>query len=177
MAAVLIVVLVLVGAWAMHESAPPPRPPLPSAAMDGATPAGAAGARAERAPAALLGVRWRLVELDGKPVAAPTGAAMAPTAADGEPPWLGLAPGSQLIVFGGCNRIGGTYQLDERALRFDRLRSTRRACAPPTMQLETELLAALPQVNDWRLSGDRLELLDAAGRPRLRFESAGPLAL
>lgn len=71
---------------------------------------------------------------------------------------------------GGCNRFTGAVELDGAALEFGMLAATRMAC-PDTMQQEQAFLQALGEVRRWNIVGQHLELFDAEGRLRARFEA------
>ena len=59
----------------------------------------------------------------------------------------------------GCNRFFGGYSLMP-GLTFDGIGTTRMACTGRRAEVEAAFLAALAQVNDWRLGEDgSLELL------------------
>jgi hypothetical protein len=70
----------------------------------------------------------------------------------------------------GCNRLMGGYRVEGEALTFDQLAGTRMACAEG-METEKAFLDALARVARWRISGDKLELLDAGGRLLATFEA------
>jgi copper homeostasis protein (lipoprotein) len=101
----------------------------------------------------LEGTAWRLVELDGKPVAAP---------ADSR------APGFTLLVDGhkvqgsaGCNRMMGSYELTGSSLKFGPLATTRMAC--PAMEAEQAYLKALGTTTRYEIMGSSLTLFGADG--------------
>jgi copper homeostasis protein (lipoprotein) len=60
--------------------------------------------------------------------------------------------------------------VDGSALTFGNLALTRMACAEG-MDQETAFLAALGNVRSWRISGDRLELLDTGGATLATFQA------
>jgi heat shock protein HslJ len=70
----------------------------------------------------------------------------------------------------GCNRLIGSYELNEDKLRFGRIASTMMAC---TKGMETELafIQALEQVNSWKITGLTLELFDISGKRLARFDT------
>jgi putative lipoprotein len=70
---------------------------------------------------------------------------------------------------GGCNRYGGTATLSGASVLFGDLFSTKMACAPALMDQETRFMAALQAVRSYRMETTRLVLVDATGKPRLRF--------
>jgi putative lipoprotein len=71
---------------------------------------------------------------------------------------------------GGCNVLTGSYTLNGEHLTLSQVAGTMMAC-PDGMNTETAFLHALERVNQWRIAGGQLELLDAAGNPVARFES------
>jgi copper homeostasis protein (lipoprotein) len=70
----------------------------------------------------------------------------------------------------GCNRLVGGYELNGDKLTFGQMASTRMAC-PDGMDTERAFLAALQEVKKWKVAGQHLELLDAAGNLEARFEA------
>lgn len=70
---------------------------------------------------------------------------------------------------GGCNRYGGSVNLSGGSLLMSELFSTKMACAPALMDQETKFMAALQAVRTFRMDGDKLVLVDATGKARLRF--------
>jgi uncharacterized lipoprotein YbaY/heat shock protein HslJ/uncharacterized lipoprotein NlpE involved in copper resistance len=70
----------------------------------------------------------------------------------------------------GCNRVTGTFELDGDRLRFGQTAGTMMAC-PEGMEQEKRFLATLAQVERYRIRGSHLELLDADGVARARFEA------
>jgi heat shock protein HslJ len=78
----------------------------------------------------------------------------------------------------GCNRIGGNYTQIEGRLTFKpTMQSTMMACPEPLMKQEQTVGLALTRVDSFRLDGDRLDLLDAAGTPQLRLLRHKPAPL
>lgn len=71
---------------------------------------------------------------------------------------------------GGCNRFTGAYELAGQTLRFSQLASTMMACAAG-MDNELRLHVALNSTASWRIRGEKLELLDAAGGSLASFEA------
>ena len=70
----------------------------------------------------------------------------------------------------GCNRLMGRYELKGDALAFDQIVATKMNCAPG-MGLEKAFVEALGQVKTWKITGQRLDLFDAAGKPVARLEA------
>jgi heat shock protein HslJ len=110
----------------------------------------------------LEGTYWRAVELAGKPAPAqdPKREAHLLFQADGR------VSGSD-----GCNRVSGTYKREGDAVTFGPMAGTRMAC-PDTGDIERAFGDALQRAARLTVSGDRLELLDAAGL-RLAAFAAG----
>ena len=70
----------------------------------------------------------------------------------------------------GCNRLMGRYELKGDALAFDQIVATKMNCAQG-MGLEKAFVEALGQVKTWKITGQRLDLFDAAGKPVARLEA------
>jgi heat shock protein HslJ len=64
---------------------------------------------------------------------------------------------------GGCNRITGSYTLEGDKLKFSQMASTMMACISG-MDTEHAFLDALGKTDSWKITADRLELLDASGK-------------
>jgi heat shock protein HslJ len=71
---------------------------------------------------------------------------------------------------GGCNRMTGSYELKGDRLSFGRVAGTMMACLEG-MDTEKAFLDPLRQVNSWKITGQHLELFDAAGKPVARLEA------
>ncbi|HEY1283809.1 MAG TPA: META domain-containing protein [Steroidobacteraceae bacterium] len=82
---------------------------------------------------------------------------------------LEFMPGDRVAGRGGCNRYSGSVKLSGGSLLMSELFSTKMACAPALMDQETRYLAALQAVRSYRMEGTKLVLVDATGKPRLRF--------
>lgn len=107
----------------------------------------------------LVGHYWKAVELGGTPVPE-SGLTREPHLRfDGD----GRAAGSD-----SCNGVSGPYTVDGSALAFGQFVATMMAC-PDTQAVEQAFRDALTATARWQLSGDRLELLDAAGTVVARF--------
>lgn len=110
----------------------------------------------------LEGTRWKLVELDGKPIQMPAGA---------DDPYLQLqAATAKLEGFAGCNRVMGAYKLGGDALEFPGVAATRRYCES-TAAMEQGFLAALTATRSYRISGNSLELLADTKTTLARLEA------
>lgn len=112
----------------------------------------------------LRGTYWKLVRLDGAAVAVAAGRPEA---------HLVLASDALRVSgSGGCNRLGGGFEIDGDALRFGGVAATRMAC-PEGMEQEQRFLDVLSQVARYRIRGSHLELLDAQDTVRARLEADG----
>ena len=78
--------------------------------------------------------------------------------------------GGRVGGLGGCNRFGGRYAMDGDRLSFSPLMATRMACRPDIMKAEQAFLDMLGQVKAMKLDGERLELLDGAGKVLAVFD-------
>ena len=70
----------------------------------------------------------------------------------------------------GCNPLMGRYELKGDALAFDQIVATKMNCAQG-MGLEKAFVEVLGQVKTWKITGQRLDLFDAAGKPVARLEA------
>jgi heat shock protein HslJ len=110
---------------------------------------------------ALEGTEWTLVSLAGREPLAGTQIT------------LEFAEGSA-GGYSGCNQYGGSYPRGAAGeLRLTEIASTAMLCQDPAgvMEQEAAFLQALQSVTAYRLEGERLELLDEAGKARLAFEA------
>jgi heat shock protein HslJ len=114
--------------------------------------AGTSAVSASAADASLAGTHWRLVSVGS-------------VAADlsRREPFILLDADGRLSGGTGCNRFAGGYVVDGGYLSFGQVATTRMYCAGVWEQ-ERAILAALPQVTRWQVSGDRLELAGDSGR-------------
>ena len=108
-------------------------------------------------PASLTGSQWRVIAVN-----------------NGRGGVASLVPDTQLTaMFGtdgrvsgntGCNMFSGPFTVSGSSLTIGNLISTRRAClSDAANQQETAFLSALGNVTEYRLTGDRLTLVDASG--------------
>jgi len=111
---------------------------------------------------AITGRRWKLFELQGKPV---------PDSVNGKEPFLMLQKeDNRYSASGGCNGIGGTFTLlNNGRIKFTRGMSTMMAC--PDMSVETGLNDILPRANNYTLAGDTLSLNQNRMAPLARFRA------
>jgi putative lipoprotein len=113
----------------------------------------------------LANTYWRLTRLDGEMQATGEGrreASLILREVDGRRSWSGTV---------GCNRLTGAYESSDGSIRFSAAVSTRMACPPPLDARERGLLEALERVSAWRISGERLALLDGAGAVLIEAEA------
>lgn len=110
--------------------------------------------------AELVGTYWKLIELDGRPITAPSAVREAHFVLGGN----GEARGH-----GGCNRFFGDYRLEGERLGFSALGSTRMAC-PDVMETEQAFLDALGRTTRYVVSGEFLSLYEN-DTPLARFEA------
>lgn len=110
--------------------------------------------------AALTDTYWKLVEVQGTPVV---------VAEQMREPHLVLnGQDGRFAGSGGVNRLMGGYTLAGDSLTFSEAASTMMAGPPEAMQQEQVIIAALPLVRGFSITGDDLTLVDDAGRPVLR---------
>lgn len=118
-----------------------------------------------KADAALLNTYWRILSLAGDPVTVAEGRRephVILRSADGQHGWSATA---------GCNKLSGGLTVTGERIAFGAGASTRMACPPPLDALEQSLGQALVASSQWRIEGDRLELLDEAGTQTLLCEA------
>ena len=105
---------------------------------------------------------WKLTRLGDAPVTA---------ASQQREPHFILNPESRHVSgSGGCNRLGGSYELHGDRLTFGQMAGTMMAC-PEGSDTEQAFLEALRQVHTWKITGQHLELFDTAGHQVARFEA------
>jgi heat shock protein HslJ len=113
--------------------------------------------------AMLMGTYWRAVAMDG--------AAVAPQSPKQEAHLVFAAQGNRVSGSTGCNRVMGTFEQTADGLRFAKMAATKIACPPPLSTQEIAFLQALDATRTAQIAGNTLELKDAAGKVRLRFEA------
>jgi len=113
------------------------------------------------------GPAWRLVQMDGQPVAPGSDPARNPQLQFDRS--TGRVSGS-----GGCNRVFGTYTRTGSQLRLSQMGSTKMAGMDGGRnQLESRFLQGLQAAASYRLPAPgRMVLLDAAGQTLAAFEAA-----
>jgi heat shock protein HslJ len=115
-----------------------------------------------KSTAQLLNTYWKLTQLGDLVITTPQGAR--------EIHFVLHSENQRVAGFSGCNPLMGSYVLDGNELRFDQMGGTLMACTAD-MELEKEFLAMFGRVERWKIAGETLELLDAAGKPVASFES------
>ena len=103
---------------------------------------------------------WKLIEVNGQAVA------------DGstrKEPFIRLnSEENRLEATGGCNGIGGTYELKEpNRIAFSQLIGTMMACE--NMEVENGLKRALESADSYHVQGDTLQLFRARMAPLAKF--------
>jgi putative lipoprotein len=111
----------------------------------------------------LEGTSWKLTHLEGDPVSSGPGS---------EPHLRFDAATGRVSGSGGCNQLGGGYQVAGDRLELTRMVGTLMACAGG-METEKAFLDALGRVAAWRISDSTLTLLDESGAELARFEGRG----
>ena len=65
----------------------------------------------------------------------------------------------------------GSFEQDTNSFRFKQMATTQMACPPPVDALEKAFLQTMGATTSVRISGNTLELKDAAGKVRMRLEA------
>jgi heat shock protein HslJ len=105
---------------------------------------------------------WTLVRLADRPV----------TEAPKRTPTLKLvSDGRRVQAWTGCNRAGGTYELDGGKLAFKPMAVTRMACLDGT-NVEPGFLKAVEATAGWKITDSLLVLLGKSAEPLATFEPA-----
>lgn len=106
---------------------------------------------------------WKLVELNGKPVAADSTSTR-------EVHIIFKEADNRVTGSGGCNRISGSYKVESlNRITISKVISTKMAC--PRMDLEDEFLKVLNTVDNFNVVGDTLTLNKARMAPLARFNA------
>ena len=72
-----------------------------------------------------------------------------------------ISEGRRLVGYTGCNQIMSSYQIDDGTLVFGQIGATKVFCAG-MMSIESEVIAALSRVTNYRITGSMLELSTGA---------------
>lgn len=90
---------------------------------------------------------------------------------------VAFTPGGRIQGFGGCNSFTGAYTQSGKSLSIGtesgQLATTLKACPPAIMDQESRFMDALGRVGAYRIEQGLLHLLDAEGKPILRFWQRG----
>ncbi|MET0535577.1 MAG: META domain-containing protein [Steroidobacter sp.] len=109
----------------------------------------------------LAGTRWALMRLGDRDVKISDG---------GREAYIHLnSADSSVVGYAGCNRISSTHRTSGSQLSFGEVIATRMFC--DDMPTETALLEVMKSTTSWRITGSRLELLDARQRSLAAFEA------
>lgn len=100
---------------------------------------------------ALLDSDWTVTSIGGDPVL------------PGSMPTLAIAADLSTGGHGGCNSFFAEARFENGGLAFGPVAGTRMACAPEIMTQESRFFAALAATAGYELSGNALQLRDAAG--------------
>jgi heat shock protein HslJ len=73
------------------------------------------------------------------------------------------------ISWGGGSKVGN-YEVNSDQINFSQKAGTMMACLEG-METEKAFLDVLKQVNRWKITGQQLELFDAAGNPLASLEA------
>lgn len=106
--------------------------------------------------------KWKLVELEGKPVA---------DQVNGKEPFILIKKkDSSYSGTAGCNGVGGTFAfLANGKIKFSQGMSTKMFC--DNMEIENGLTKALATADNYSLNGDNLSLNRARMAPLARFKA------
>jgi heat shock protein HslJ/uncharacterized membrane protein len=117
---------------------------------------GGGGGGAAAGASALQGNAWRLQTLPGK-----SGKDLA---AAGQPLTMRFEAG-RVSGFSGCNRLVGSYTVENDTVTLSQLAGTMMACPEPAMAIEGAFRAALAGPLRYSVAGGRLTLKPASGEP------------
>ncbi|MGK6352994.1 copper resistance protein NlpE N-terminal domain-containing protein [Parapedobacter sp. DT-150] len=108
----------------------------------------------------ITGRYWKLIEVGGKAVEA---------GSTQKEPFIRLnSAENRLEATGGCNGLGGTYELQEpNRVKFSQLIGTMMACE--NMEVENGLKRALESADSYHVQGDTLQLFRARMAPLAKF--------
>lgn len=105
----------------------------------------------------LAGSEWRPIEISGKALS------------DATPVFIRFEGEGKVAAHGGCNRMGGSYQIDATNLRVGPLAATRKACQPDIMATEQAFGDALEATRLYLRDGTKLTLKTAQGLTTMRL--------
>lgn len=103
----------------------------------------------------LLGTSWTVTSIGGRPVSSP------------RPLTFVIARDSRISGYSGCNSYSAEATITGTTITLGMAVATQMACLSPVMDQEMDYFAALEAVTAYRVEGDSLRLLDAAGVPMI----------
>jgi heat shock protein HslJ len=113
--------------------------------------------------ASIVGKYWKLVEVNGKPIAPAEQSKR-------EPHMILNAAENKVSGSGGCNSFFGNYELQsEYGISFSKIGSTKMACPGSVMQSEQQLFQAFQMANKFTLQNDILILFNSGNSPLAKF--------
>ncbi len=111
--------------------------------------------------AMLINTYWKLTELEGIPVITGKGQREMK---------LTLHEKERVNGFAGCNSFFGSYTYDGSKITFSQLAVSRKFCAE-TMDQETLFLKSLSAIAGYKITGQKLQLIDDQGKLHMRFKA------
>jgi len=107
----------------------------------------------------ITGKRWILIEINGQPVTPTTEIVNGMEIKNAQAFMMLDATGGRVSASGGCNTMGGTFELQSAAMRirFSQMFSTQMACI--NKNYDVELGQVLEMVDNYSLSADGKTLL------------------
>jgi putative lipoprotein len=122
----------------------------------------AAGQKRPVPDAALANTYWRLLEIDGEQF---------DVGENWREPHMVLNDRQQKVKgFAGCNRFMGSYKLNGEQIRFGQVAVTNMMCFR-NMDVEKGFLEGLNGADSYLIKGDTLEVKDAEGKVKLKFDA------
>jgi uncharacterized lipoprotein NlpE involved in copper resistance len=110
----------------------------------------------------IIGIKWKLVELMGKPIDAIN--------RNNKEPFLQLFADGKMAAYAGCNNMRGSYELKEGSrISFSNILSTKMACE--NMETEKVFAEILGKVDSYVINGNTLSLNRSRMSPLARFEA------
>jgi heat shock protein HslJ/uncharacterized lipoprotein NlpE involved in copper resistance len=118
---------------------------------------------AARNQKSILGTKWQLIEMNGKPVINQDDKS--------KPFFIQLNKDSRFTAFAGCNSMMGQYELNQTTMqiKFSKVAATLMACQD--MKVEQAFTQVIETVDNYSLSGKSLSLNKAKMAPLARFEA------
>ncbi|PIE59557.1 MAG: hypothetical protein CSA32_03150 [Desulfobulbus propionicus] len=117
--------------------------------------------RGKKTKKSIFDIQWTAVEIEGEPVT--------PKEKQRAPCITLTASGNQVSGFSGCNRLNGTFLFKGNVLLFNKLVSTRMACAHG-VSLENRFIDALDKTEYYLLDKESLFLLDRKDKLIMRLK-------